>query len=178
MIGNDIVDLDLAAQESDIHRKGFRDKLFLPHERDMIENAVHLWLLWSCKEAVYKIIHRNTHERKFAPQQFAVAISHHTNTTAAGIVTYQQQSYYFNSSIIGAGIHTVAAVSEPLLQEAAVFTRYHAATDNLQQILSAGEVFYKDEYGIPFIRHRYTGKKLPVSLSHHGKYIGMVKMPG
>lgn len=181
MIGNDIVDLHLAERESNIYRKGFRDKLFLSHEKDMIEKAVHpatmLWLLWSCKEAVYKIVHRSTRERKFAPQQFACYLSPYSPATVAGSVIYQQQIFYFQSSRIGSCIHTHAAESPQLLQDSVVFTRYYSYPDYLQHILPASQVFYKDEYGIPFIRDRYTGKSCPVSVSHHGKYIGVVKMP-
>jgi phosphopantetheinyl transferase (holo-ACP synthase) len=182
VIGNDIVDLHLAEHESNIHRHGFRDKLFLPHEKDMIEKAAYpatmLWLLWSCKEAVYKIIHRNTRERKFAPQQFAGYLSQYRDTAAAGTVIYQQQIYYFQSRRIGSCIHTHAAVSLSLLQEATIFTRYHFTPDYLQDILAAAERFYKDEDGIPFIHDRYTGESRPVSVSHHGKYVGVVKLPG
>jgi phosphopantetheinyl transferase (holo-ACP synthase) len=180
MIGNDIVDLDLAERESNIHRPGFQDKLFLPHEKDMIEKAADpatmVWLLWSCKEAVYKIIHRRTRERKFAPQQFAGYLSQYDGTTATGTVIHQQQTYCFQSSRIGSCIHTRAAISAATLQETNTFTRYLLTPDYLQEVLAAGEEFYKDEYGIPFIHHRYTGKDLPVSVSHHGKYAGIVKM--
>ncbi|HEY9257701.1 4'-phosphopantetheinyl transferase superfamily protein [Chitinophaga sp.] len=181
MIGNDIVDLHLAERESNIYRHGFRDKLFLPHEKDMITKAAHpatmLWLLWSCKESVYKIIHRNTRERKFAPQQLACSLSQYTGTAAAGTVVYQQQLYYFQSRQIGSCIHTHAAVNTSLLQEARIFTQYHLRPDYLQQILTAEEGFYKDEYGVPFIHDRYTGESRPVSVSHHGKYVGVVKLP-
>jgi phosphopantetheinyl transferase (holo-ACP synthase) len=176
VIGNDIVDLHLAERESNIHRPRFQDKLFLPHERAMIAGASHpaviLWLLWSCKESVYKIIHRNTRERKFAPQQFAGYIFSCTDTTAAGTVMYQQQTYYFRSHVTGSCIHTCAAGNPALLQEISIFTRYFTS---LEDILTGEEIFYKDEDGIPFIRNRYSGESLPVSLSHHGKYIGIAK---
>ncbi|MBO9730149.1 MAG: 4'-phosphopantetheinyl transferase superfamily protein [Chitinophaga sp.] len=177
MIGNDIVDLDLAEKESNIHRNRFRDKLFLPHEKTLIEKAAHpdvmLWLLWSCKEAVYKIIHRITHERKFAPQQFACYLS--PNTEAAGEVVYQQQHYYFQSRRVGSGIHTMAAVSRTLLDQVTIQTAYHVKP-GWQHLLPATELFQKDEHGIPYVRDSYSGARWPVSVSHHGKYAGMVKM--
>lgn len=174
-----MVDLHLAERESNIHRKGFRDKLFLPHEKVLIEKAAHpevmLWLLWSCKEAVYKIIHRITRERKFAPQQFACYFS--PNATAAGEVIYQQQRYYFQSHRIGSGIHTLAAVTPALLQQLTAVTHYQVKP-GWQHLLPATELFQKDEYGIPYIHDCYSGERWPVSVSHHGKYAGMVKISG
>lgn len=180
MIGNDIVDLHLAERESNIHRPGFMDKLFMPDEKEMIAKATDpatmVWLLWSCKEAVYKIIHRSTRERKFAPQQFTGYLSQYNGTAAAGTVIYQQQIYYFHSSRIGSCIHTQAAVSPAVLQETDTFTRYLLTPDYLPHMLTAEEGFYKDEDGIPFIHDRYNGQSRPVSVSHHGKYVGIVKM--
>lgn len=167
MIGNDIVDLHLAEKESRIHRRGFLDKLFLPGEqalvRDAADPAVMVWLLWSCKEAVYKIIHRATHERKFAPHAFGCRLWQLDGASAAGTVVYRQQPYYFRSNYIGSCIHTHAAVDPPLLQELSVFTAYRPA---------ALPLFYKDEHGLPYTRERDSGKALPASISHHGKYIG------
>ena len=173
MIGNDIVDLHLAENESRIHRRGFLDKLFLPGEQTMIRSAadptVMVWLLWSCKESAYKIIHRATHERKFAPQQFSCRLWQLDNNIATGTVTYQQQVYYFRSHYIGSCIHTCAAVTPQLLQELTVFTTYR---------LSDLPLFYKDEYGIPYTRERCSGAMLPVSVSHHGKYTGGIFLAG
>jgi len=194
MIGNDIVDLDLAAQESNIRRRGFVDKLFLLHEKQIIENAIQqapmLWLLWSCKEAVYKIVHRATHERKFAPQQFACYLLSSRDTEVlsssiivnndcpvpqvtermAGIVVHQQQPYYFQTRITTTCIHTHAAINPVLLQQMNVFTGCYSDRD----MLSPTQLLFKDESGIPHIRDRDTGLAAPVSLSHHGRYFGMV----
>ncbi len=59
MIGNDVVDLALAKVESNWQRKGYLDKLFTTKEQNLIfcsENpTIMVWILWSRKEAVYKI---------------------------------------------------------------------------------------------------------------------------
>ncbi|MBS0031992.1 4'-phosphopantetheinyl transferase family protein [Chitinophaga sp. 22321] len=196
MIGNDIVDLALAAQESNIHRRGFIDKLFLLHEKEMIATAsqpsVMVWLLWSCKEAVYKIVHRATGERKFAPWEFACRLSSSYDdegtlpremsgrfmvsspASMSGIVVHQEQTYYFQSRIIHDYIHTYAAVSPLLLAQMRVFAGSYAVAPS---ILPSAAVLYKDESGIPYILDRETGIVTPVSLSHHGKYFGMANMP-
>jgi hypothetical protein len=167
MIGNDIVDLHLAEKESCIHRRGFLDKLFLPGEQALVQDAadpaVMVWLLWSCKEAVYKIIHRATHERKFAPHAFSCRLRQLDGALAAGTVDYLQQCYYFRSHYIGSCIHTCAAVDPGLLEKLTVFTAYRPACLPL---------FYKDEHGVPYTHERGSGKAQHASISHHGKYIG------
>ena len=156
------------------------DKLFLPHEQQLIKNApqqpVMVWLLWSCKEAVYKIVHRATRVRKFAPQEFACYPfnDNDTDLPGAGIVVHQQQSYYFQTRITNTCIHTHAAASQALLQKMRIFTGYY--TDRNTGILSPAQLLYKDESGVPYIRDRDTGFVTPVSLSHHGRYFGLVNI--
>lgn len=63
MIGNDIIDLQLASRQSNWRRKGFLEKVFTSSEREIIkaseEKEECVWLLWSMKEAAYK-----AHQRK------------------------------------------------------------------------------------------------------------------
>ncbi|HWV68728.1 4'-phosphopantetheinyl transferase superfamily protein [Chitinophaga sp.] len=183
MIGNDIIDLRAAAVESRIHRKGFLEKLFLPGEIRMIREAAYpaitTWLLWSCKEAVYKIVHRNTRERKYAPQQFTCHITPEHIGKMTGTVLHDNHTYYYQSLVTNDYIHTCAATDAFLLRETLVFTDQQPAgnyTGFMQQVLSAKELFYKDETGIPYILHREDGRRLPVSVSHHGMYCGIAKL--
>lgn len=184
MIGNDIIDLRAAAVESRIHRKGFLEKLFLPGEIRMIREAASplmaTWLLWSCKEAVYKIVHRNTRERKFAPQQFSCQVEQeHVPGKMTGTVLHDDHTYYYQSLVTDNYIHTCAATNYSLLGETLAFTDEHTTgnyTGFMQQVLSAKESFYKDEMGIPYILHREDGRCLPVSVSHHGAYCGIAKL--
>jgi phosphopantetheinyl transferase len=182
MIGNDIVDLHLAEKESRPHRKGFLDKLFTSAEKAVIKNAVSphtmLWLLWSCKEATYKIVHRATQQSTYAPQKFECRLTSLSGNHATGTVIHDQLPYYFMSTYIGSCIHTCAAVSDTLLQQTTAYTLYHRIPDyisllSMQGILQPGQLFIKDAHGIPYIRDCYAGD-IPVSVSHHGKYVGMV----
>ncbi|MFY0256337.1 4'-phosphopantetheinyl transferase superfamily protein [Chitinophaga sp. 30R24] len=186
MIGNDIVDLQVAERESRIHRRGFLDKLFLRDEQALIfqaaQPAVMVWMLWSCKEAVYKIVHRRTRERKYAPLQFNCRLQQEANT-AAGTVHYQQELYYFQSCFNAARIHTYAAGSQECLQRLQVFTIVNQQEEDVsglarQAILPDGYFFYKDEDGIPYIHCSGNGSMEPVSVSHHGRYLGIVKLSG
>ncbi|SEW42412.1 4'-phosphopantetheinyl transferase family protein [Chitinophaga arvensicola] len=179
MIGNDIIDLPAAAKESRIDRKGFLEKLFLPEEIQSIQCAADpmaaTWLLWSCKEAAYKIDHRYTKERKYNPQYFACTLLQQEGSIASGTVTYGRQRCYFRSRITENYIHTYAAITPALLDEISV--AISSSPDLLiQQLLPPDEFFYKDEAGIPYIHHRDNDQHTPVSLSHHGRYLGLVKM--
>lgn len=186
MIGNDIVDLEVAAIESRVTRKGFLDKLFLPAEKELIQEAREpermIWLLWSCKEAVYKIINRQTGERLYAPHHYSVALAHLDLSGAHGVVIHQQTIYPFTSCFIGPAIHTRAAIDESVLQQTKWLTGYQVTpsyTALLQQAnqLSSHQVLYKNTAGIPFILNPQSGQLLPVSLSHHGNYTGVVLFP-
>ncbi|MGF6930738.1 phosphopantetheinyl transferase (holo-ACP synthase) [Chitinophaga sp. W2I13] len=188
MIGNDIIDLRAAAMESRIHRKGFLEKLFLPEEIRMIRNAaapaVLTWLLWSCKEAAYKIVNRNTCERRYAPQRFMCQVEQDVTSDMiagnyTGTVVYEQHTYYYQSFITDHYIHTCAATNPRPVQDAAVFIKQVAGEDYLnfmQEVLSPQEFFYKDDHGIPYILHRENGRRSPVSVSHHGQYCGILKV--
>ena len=58
MIGNDIVDLNLAEKQSNWRRKGFLDKVYSSNEQAIILEAstpdILVWKLWSMKESAYK----------------------------------------------------------------------------------------------------------------------------
>lgn len=73
MIGNDLVDLKLAAKQSNWQRKGFLDKLFTPIEQGYILNSDNpfetVWLLWSMKESAYKVYLQMHNDRFFAPKK-------------------------------------------------------------------------------------------------------------
>lgn len=76
MIGNDLVDLQQAAKDSDWTRKGYLDKLFTASEQFLISTAKSqnqmVWLLWSMKEAAYKVHTRDSGVRSFAPHFITV----------------------------------------------------------------------------------------------------------
>ncbi|HVI44007.1 MAG TPA: 4'-phosphopantetheinyl transferase superfamily protein [Chitinophaga sp.] len=145
--GNDIIDLQLAAAENNWRRRGYLDKIYTPAEQELIASAtapdIMVWLLWSCKEAVYKIVNRSSGARSYAPQQFdclpqtcnpymhnAVSQPPQLNTVADGLTTiyapanitgssytgkvfHNGNVYIFNSIVTHAYIHTVAVTQHP-----------------------------------------------------------------
>lgn len=76
MIGNDIVDLRQARQESDWRRPRYLEKIFTKEERQQVLEAedtdLMVWLLWSCKEAAYKRWASQTQQRRFLPKKIEV----------------------------------------------------------------------------------------------------------
>ena len=69
MIGNDVVDLNLAKTQSNWERKGFLGKIFTKKEQEFIFNTKSsfemVWLLWSMKESAYKIYFKKHSVRFF-----------------------------------------------------------------------------------------------------------------
>ncbi len=78
MIGNDVVDLQLAKTQSNWQRKGFLEKQFTEEEQQTILNSenpfLQVWLFWSMKEAAYKCYVQEHQKRFFAPKKFKCKI--------------------------------------------------------------------------------------------------------
>lgn len=172
MIGNDIVDLALAAEESNWQRKGWLEKLFSRREQHGIHTSgtqtQMIWLLWSMKEAAYKIINRATHEVTFAPGKLQTYVSPLHSGSVRGLVMCQGNCYHTSSYLSAAYIHTVASAQNNLAG-ITVYIRIDNNTENLHH----NSCLLKDEYGIPYLLHP-DGSRKDVSKSHHGRYEAIV----
>jgi phosphopantetheinyl transferase (holo-ACP synthase) len=108
MIGNDLVDLKLAAKQSNWQRKGFLDKLFTPIEQEYILNSDNpfktVWLLWSMKESAYKAYLQMHNERFFAPKNLTCNLT----SKNKGTVLINNTLFFTESEIGEAFIYTVA----------------------------------------------------------------------
>jgi phosphopantetheinyl transferase (holo-ACP synthase) len=176
MIGNDVVDLNLAQSQSNWQRKGFLEKQFTKEEQDYIVNSENsfekVWLLWSMKEAAYKCYTQKYQKRFFAPKKFnCKIISNHT-----GSVEIENSKYSINYLISESYIHSIAFVnsSEKMVKELFFIHKNDSATkitnQNLLLKFSSDTELFKNEFGIPSL---YQNKeKLPISIStsHHGNY--------
>ncbi|SFD27512.1 4'-phosphopantetheinyl transferase family protein [Spirosoma endophyticum] len=192
MIGNDIVDLAQAKQESNWRRAGFLDKVFTAHEQQLIHSAndpdCMVWLLWSMKESAYKLVNRQTGKRVFAPQKLVCHLESTGSETAVGTV-FQERTYYTKSVITNQYVATVAftvADSQPIDQFIIPFSNTTYQTQHTviratikQQCaarLSVSEstiCIYKNESCVPIVlvKDRLGSQlKLPLSISHHGHY--------
>mgnify|MGYP001060399253 CR=1 FL=1 len=152
MIGNDIIDLRAAAMESNWRRPNYLSKIFTQAEQGLVNKAHNpdqiVWWLWSAKEAIYKIVNRQTLERRYAPLSF----SYHTENS----FLHEGKEYFIRSEITADFIHTIAVTHLDLFP-------------HLEVIKDPAVLYCKDAYGLPMVANQ------PVSISHHGRYWAMVK---
>lgn len=104
MIGNDIVDLRQARQESNWRRPRYLEKIFTKEELQLIATAddpgTMVWLLWSCKEAAYKRWSSETHQRRFLPRKIEITdlqLVQDGNLTNTKIGTKKRRHHYMCS---------------------------------------------------------------------------------
>ncbi|MEL7220728.1 MAG: 4'-phosphopantetheinyl transferase superfamily protein [Bacteroidota bacterium] len=192
MIGNDIVDLAYARQMSNWQRPRFLDKVFSATEQHMIKEAEDperwVWLLWSIKESVYKLIHRNMQRSFFAPKRIeCVAVTPTiTNEAVKFVVHYEDQTYFGESQLDQAYLHSIAyAANKNPDYSAASFSleqcdythqqafirrellRQYAKTEDLAvERLS----IQKNISGIPAIYLGGVQQDTVLSISHHGYF--------
>lgn len=176
MIGNDIVDLNLAKTESNWQRKGFLEKQFTISEQKEILNSSNpfrtVWLFWSMKEAAYKCYTQEYHKRFFAPFKFSCKIL----SNKLGVVKIESKKYYVKYLLTDNYVYSIAdkyqsnkMVSELFFIDN--FERQSQKTKNkLVSYFDEKVELQKNDFGIPYLyQHK---KKLPISISttHHGNY--------
>lgn len=177
MLGNDIVDLQLAKSQSNWRRKGFLEKIFTPEEQNAILNAKNpntiVWLFWSMKEAVYKIINRETLNRFYSPQKFKCKIILLDNGTAEGIVAYNGISYFTKSDLSQNFIYTLACTKTSNFEK--FTTKYLPDSTNYTPLLKQefGINLQKNLFGVPEVIDFEQKTKKPISISHHGRYLAI-----
>lgn len=152
MIGNDIVDLEQAAMDSNWKRKGYLDKIFNKEEQFLITSdicpAPMVWLLWSMKESAYKIYSRVSKLREFAPLKLHCSNLIIHNQKAMGNVFYEDKVYFTKSFFDKSYVHTIATTKQEELEKVEIKITTQALPD------------YK--------------KTNPSSVSHHGAYLALV----
>jgi len=165
VIGNDIVDLAVAEVESNWRRKGYLDKIFTMKEQLLISKAcnpeIMVWMLWSRKEACYKIFNRQTHIRIFNPIQFECSEMVFENKAFFGTVQFKEKVYY-----------TKTEINEEVVYSVAVFMK--SDFSKIKELRKPKMLLKID--GIP---NRYDVKLdvlMPVSISHHGRFIRIISI--
>jgi phosphopantetheinyl transferase (holo-ACP synthase) len=158
MIGNDVVDLNLAGKESNWQRKGFLSKIFTKNEQTLIQNSenqeIAVWNLWSRKEAAYKIWNRETGIRKFNPIQFECF----DLESETGKVQFKNTIYFTKTEILTDYIHTIAVLNKEIF-------------NNIKFIKKL--ITIEKKKGIPFYVNE-NQKIKPVSKSHHGRFESII----
>ncbi|PTS97556.1 phosphopantetheinyl transferase [Pedobacter sp. HMWF019] len=155
LAGNDIVDLQLAAKESNWMRKGYLQKICSEKEQMLIEESKQpnqlVWLFWSMKEAAYKVHSRKTGQRIYAPASLETTIQTLNPGYSTGFVSVENCIYHTQSKLNGEMIHSLAAPKQSLLKEIEVIISFHQ------------NGIYPD--------YACTN---PHSVSHHGVYLALI----
>lgn len=164
MIGNDVIAILQSRQESNWQRRGFVQKLFTPEEQLLISRAPNpemmVWMLWSMKEAAYKIYNRQTQIRAFIPQKLACCVTLQDHNLVTGNVICSGNVYYTKTTLSEDCIHTIA-VNMP---------------DNLNNVIEIErKSIIKDKNGIPYLLTSQN-KIQDVSISHHGPFEKVVTL--
>jgi len=185
MIGNDIVDLEIANVQSDWQRKGFLDKIFTKNEQVMIEGSKNpfqlVWLLWSMKESAYKCHSQKGKTRFFAPKKLECELTSENE----GLVLINNECYDTNSRISSNYILTAASNTHHAMVEQDFFKLKeitYAASSNavhhkLKKAISKSMKvsidalsIKKNALGIPKLYQNEKQLQVSFSMSHHGNY--------
>lgn len=163
MIGNDIIDL---ASTSYWKRKGFLDKVFTENEKHIINQSIDqtitVWQFWSMKEAAYKALCINR-EIFFNPLLFSCSLN--------GLVQYFGLSIQTNTTIDGEMLHTIATTSQNVTTYFMDNTPDYINKFNLSNL---DIELKKDANGLPVILDKVTGETYAASISHHGRFLGLI----
>ncbi len=187
MIGNDIVDLKRIAKASNWQRSRFLDKVFTKTEQALIFSSGNqhqiVWLLWSMKEAAYKVYVQQFGKHFFNP----IKLECELNVEGKGKVRIANDTYFTSSIITEDYIYSIAKHNKIQGVSTSIFkldtSTYSNQSDTLKQHVlklisrrdglgSQDLSIKKTEVGVPQI---FNGtEKLPIafSLTHCGKYCG------
>lgn len=176
MIGNDVVDLNLAKTESNWQRKGFLEKQFTDFEISEILNSANpflkVWLFWSMKEAAYKCYVQEHKKRFFAPKKFSCKII----TDREGVVQIEAKKYYINYLISENYITSVARENKDskMVSELFFIDKNESSTkiinDKLVSFFADETQLLKNDLGIPSLYQNDKKLAISVSKTHHGNY--------
>lgn len=155
MIGNDIVDLQLARKQSNWKRKGFLDKIFSLQEQALIHNSCNpelmVWNLWSRKEAAYKIYNRITGITGYFPWQLECFYESHSQ----GKVVIDDCVFYTQTEITNDYVYTTAVADRAIFDKIKLLE----ISDNI-----------KKHNGLPYMMDEDSNLLKPISITHHGRF--------
>lgn len=183
MIGNDVVDLQVAMTVSNWRRKGFLEKICSRSERDFILSStdpdLQVWVLWSMKEAVYKAWNRVHRRKEYAPSTIDCVIKNEDGPEISGTVFYHE-NVYTTRTVTGADfVHTTAQTDCDDSRLKSCLVR-HYPSDYAVYLSDHGKIpvnniIVKDDLGIPYLWDTMLHTSAPLSISHHGIFLGIVQ---
>lgn len=159
MIGNDVIDILQSRKESNWQRKGFMEKIFTPNEQSLISDdanpEIMVWMLWSMKEAAYKVYNRQTKIREYIPKKLVCSITSRNLNFTTGNVVCSGNIYHTQTTFSEDKIHTIAV----------------SVLDDLQKVIEIEKKsIVKDKNGIPYLAVSLGDIIQDVSISHHGRF--------
>jgi phosphopantetheine--protein transferase-like protein len=187
MIGNDIVDLNTI--KSNWKRPRFLNKVFTENEQHIISVSENqhqtVWLLWSMKEAAYKIYVQQLGKTFFNPKKLVCNLSSSTK----GYVSIENTTYYTTAIISKDYIYTIASLKYSENYKSAIFKlkndSYETQSESiknrfLETISKNTDLKFKDLnirkniFGVPKLFHIDSILPIQMSLTHCGNYCGYV----
>lgn len=178
MIGNDLVDLRQAASDSNWRRKGYLHKIFTSAEQQLIsgtdEPAVMVWLIWTMKEAAYKIISRKTGLRSYNPLSLICGDVTTDQVQATGQVKYGDEVFGVKSKISPELIHSTAVSKQEDFD--GLHLHFLPYTKTYLEDFNRSSLVYrlaKSPSGLPEMIHIPTGNRHAASVSHHGRFLAV-----
>lgn len=191
MLGNDVVDLRDPETTPEALHPGFDARVFSTSEREVLRGSPdphrQRWILWAAKEAAYKAARQGDSRVVFSPARFAVTLD------GAGWGRVQLGSQVFAVDL-AVGRESVHAIARPWRDSSAVLARLeplpNPSSDPSTAVRSAcrlalarrldclpEELEIRRTGRVPklWVRSAVDGgwrpAELPVSLSHHGRFI-------
>lgn len=183
MIGNDIIDLNLAKEQSNWRRKGYLAKVFTAREQEWIGQShtpdLLVWTLWSMKEAVYKANFRQNPIYAFAPTKIDCKSLQKNENGFSGEVFYRNSNYFTLTSVKSHFVHTQACEKKSIFANLKIIEMVDYPKNYLEflkekEFLGKNQVILKDEKGIPSLSDSQEKKLFPVSIAHHGRFLGVI----
>ena len=185
MIGNDIVDLKYSA--SNWKRPRFLDKVFTQNEQMLIFSSENkhqtVWLLWSMKEAAYKIHVQQFGERFFNPKRLVCKLI----SEDKGLVNIGDNSCFTTSTITEDYEHTIATLGASKTSMSSIFktkmSSHYIQSDALKTALlksisKTAQLPFQDlkikktTVGVPELFCDDTKLAMSFSLTHCGRFSG------
>lgn len=180
MIGNDIIDLNLALTSEKSKNLRFLQKVFTYEEISMIQKSekpeILLWQFWSMKESAYKAHQRKYGlARKLNPTYYNCSLKSGSNP---GKVSIAEETYFINTEITSDYIHSYSYSAD--FSEKIYCNKSKCDNDLLECIsstlsLKKGSVsIQKDSNGVPSLYMNKLRKQFPFSQSHHGAFTAFI----
>jgi phosphopantetheinyl transferase (holo-ACP synthase) len=168
VIGNDIVDLAKAKEDSDIYRPRFFEKICSQEEIDLIlsnhDSWLTFWRVWTMKETAYKAFQRKLNFKTiFNPFAFTCKFvdseygSVYFNGDHASVQTLQTDNYMY-SEVTNIREH------RRFFGTTLCFLEYIKKEQGLKYLPE----ILKDKYGLPGLK--LGDYILPISKTHHGSF--------